>query len=56
MRYCMVFLTTVLLSCGTSSTEKPREYDSVRIDGTRLTDTLLVSDSVPPGITNPQPD
>lgn len=56
MRYLWAILAATLFSCGTSSTEKPREHYPARVDGTRLADTLLVSDSVPPAVGNPQPD
>jgi hypothetical protein len=56
MKYLLFTAILFLASCNTSSTEKPRENDSALADGTRLVDTALISDSVPPHITNPQPD
>jgi hypothetical protein len=55
MKYSLLIIGILTLSCNTSSTEKKRETDSAKVDGTRLTDTLPVSDSIPPHVQNPQP-
>lgn len=56
MRNLLLLLCIAALSCNTSSTEKQREVDSAKVDGTRVLDTLPSTDSLPPGVTNPQPD
>lgn len=56
MRNLLLILCIALFACNTSSTEKQREIDSAKVDGTRLNDTLPTTDSLPPGISNPQPD
>lgn len=56
MKYIFLIVGFLTLGCNTSSTEKARETDSAKVDGTRLVDTLPVADSVPPHVQNPQPD
>jgi hypothetical protein len=48
MKYAFLMIGLLTLSCNTSSTEKERETDSAKVDGTRLVDTLPVPDSIAP--------